>query len=420
MATPLPAEPAAGADVRRLLAANDAAVAFYRAHLTATPGPRAYLQQRGLGVLAHREWPWRLGYAPPGWNLLTRHLTDAGFSPHELVTAGLSARTRADPDRLIDVFRDRIVFPIRDPGGHVVAFIGRASPTAQHAERGVPKYLNTRTSPIYDKDTLLFGLAEQHDRLRAGWTPVLVEGPADTLAVWLSHSRAGTRGAVALAPCGTAFSTTQAGILRGLPGAATGVVAAFDGDPAGHAAADAAFTLLRHPDPPGPLLAAEFPAGADPADLLTLPRGTAQLRAALHRQTRPLAIAVVDHHLQRILARHPRILEDIDGRLAAARVLAPRVFGAADQAQAMRIAQHIAGRTGATLSAVLNAAADHLQHTVAELDYDLRQAPAPGRPPPAAAAFARPGPPARGSGAFPLKRRQPDEGRRTVSAAPRR
>lgn len=384
-----PAPDGAGADLRRLLAANDAAVGFFRARLDSAEGPRRYLQQRGLGALAEREWPWRVGYAPPGWNLLTRHLTAAGFTADELVTAGLSARTRADPNRLIDVFRDRIVFPIRDPGGQVVAFIGRASPRAVHDGEDVPKYLNTHASPLYDKDKLLFGVAEQRDRIAQGWTPVLVEGPVDALAVWLSYSRSGSQGAVAVAPCGTAFGSAQAQLLRALPGAARALVVAFDGDPAGRAAADSAFHLLRHPPPPGVLLAAEFPTGADPADLLTRPNGRAQLRAALQRQTRPLALAVTEHQLERIVAKHPRALEDIGSSHAVARALAPRIFGAADAAEAARIAQHIARRTGAGLPAVLDAAVEHVQDVVDQVGADLRRAlppPVKGRPPPAAAA----------------------------------
>ena len=159
MAAPDLARPgtAPAGDLQRLRAANDAAVAFYRAQLTAHDGPRRYLDQRGLGVLADREWPWRVGYAPPGWNTLTRHLQAVGFTADELVTAGLSARTR-DGDRLIDVFRDRIVFPIRDPAGHTVGFIGRASPASMRAQPDTPKYLNTRATPLYDKDQLLFGM----------------------------------------------------------------------------------------------------------------------------------------------------------------------------------------------------------------------------------------------------------------------
>ncbi|MFF0253628.1 toprim domain-containing protein [Micromonospora zamorensis] len=354
---PTPAVRGAGLEPGRLLAAVDAAVSYYRAQLAHADAPRAYLAERGLGVLVQREWPWRVGYAPPGWSSLTDHLRAAGFTPEELVGAGLSARTRTGPDRLIDVFRDRVMFPVRDPAGHTVAFLGRSGPHAGD----VPKYLNNPRTAIYNKSQLLFGLAEQQDRIAARWTPVLVEGPADVLAVWLSYSRSGRTGAVALAPCGTTFSDTQATILRGLPGAARGLVTAFDADPAGRAAVDRAWRLLRHPCCPDPLLAAEFSAGADPADLLRRPSGRAQLRTALRRRAQPMLDMVIDHRLTRLVERHPRLLEDIDGRCAAVRVLVPLLFEATSPQEAIRAARRIVAHTGVGVDTVATVAISHLE-----------------------------------------------------------
>ncbi|MEW2385742.1 toprim domain-containing protein [Micromonospora sp. NPDC047707] len=341
-----------------MLAAVDAAVAYYRAQLERADGPRAYLAQRGLGILVQREWPWRIGYAPPGWNSLINHLRAAGFTAEELVGAGLAIRTRAEPDRLIDVFRDRVMFPVRDPTGHVVAFLGRSRPGVGE---GVPKYINSPKTTIYDKGHLLFGVAEQQERLSARWTPVLVEGPADVLAVWLSYTRSGRPGAVALAPCGTMLTSAQAAILRELPGAAQGIVAAFDADPAGRTGVDRAWQLLRHPRPPGQLLAAEFSAGADPADLLRRPDGRAQLRAALQRRARPMLDAVVEHRLAQLVERHPRLLEDIDGRCAAVRILVPLLFEATSPDTAFRVARRIVAVTGVGVDTVAIAAIAHLE-----------------------------------------------------------
>ncbi|MFF0097687.1 toprim domain-containing protein [Micromonospora sp. NPDC005257] len=330
-----------GLDVGRLIAAVEAAVTYYRDQLAHADGPRAYLADRGLGVIAEREWPWRIGYAPAGRTSLTRHLRAVGFSDDELVGAGLSRRDRAG--RLIDMFRDRIVFPVRDPFGHAVAFLGRAGPGAGD---GVPKYINSPESAIYDKGRLLFGMAEQQDRLDARWMPVLVEGPADVLAVWLSYSRSHRQGAVALAPCGTMLTGYQATILRELPGAAAGIVAAFDADPAGRDAVDRAWQVLRQPRVPEPLLVAGFAAGVDPADLLRRPNGRAQLRVALQGRARPMLDAVIDHRLARLVKRHPRLLEDIDGRCAAVHALVPLLFDAASPDQAVRVGRRIATLTG--------------------------------------------------------------------------
>ncbi|MGN9808142.1 toprim domain-containing protein [Micromonospora sp. BQ11] len=337
---------------------------YYRGQLAHADGPRAYLTERGLGVVVQREWPWRIGYAPPGWSSLTHHLRAAGFTDEELIGAGLSARTRGDPGRLIDVFRDRIVFPVRDPAGHAVAFLGRAGPGAGD---NVPKYINSAETAIYEKGRLLFGVAEQQDRLDARWTPVLVEGPADVLAVWLSYSRSGRAGAVAVAPCGTTLTDHQSAILRELPGAANGIVAAFDADPAGRDAVNRAWQLLRQPRPPGPLLVTEFVAGADPADQLRRPNGRAQLRTALQRRARPMLDAVVDHRLARLVERHSRLLEDIDGRCAAVRALVPLVFEAMSTDEAVRVGRRIVTHTGAGVDTVVIAALVHLEDALHDL-----------------------------------------------------
>ncbi|MET8040536.1 toprim domain-containing protein [Micromonospora sp. NPDC005215] len=370
MGAPQPQHPTSpvrgsGPDSARLLAAVEAAVTYYRAQLEQADGPRAYLVQRGLGVLARREWPWLVGYAPSDWSSLTGHLLAAGFAAEEVIGAGLARRTRWDPNRLIDVFRDRIMFPVRDPAGRAVAFLGRCRPdSVAH----VPKYINSPRTAIYDKGRLLFGIAEQQERLAARWTPVLVEGPADVLAVWLSYSRSGPRGAVAVAPCGTTLTDDQAAMLRNLPGAAQGIVAAFDADPAGRGAVDRAWHLLRRQRLPGPLLVAEFAAGADPADLLRRPNGRAHLRTALRRRARPMLDAVLDHRLTRLVERHPRLLEDIDGRCAAVRLLVPLLFQAAGPDDAIRLARRIVATTGAGVDTVALAAIAHLEDALHDLD----------------------------------------------------
>ncbi|MEV1073837.1 toprim domain-containing protein [Micromonospora parva] len=352
-----------GLEPGRLLAAVEAAATYYRAQLEHAEGPRAYLAERGLGAVVQRGWPWRIGYAPPGWSSLTRHLRAVGFTAEELVGAGLSTQTHTDPSRLIDVFRDRIMFPVREPTGHAVAFLGRAGPGAR---KDVPKYINSPETAIYSKGELLFGIAEQEFRVAARWTPVLVEGPADVLAVWLSYSRSQRTGAVALAPCGTNLTHAQTAILRALPGAAHGLTAAFDADSAGRAAVDRAWQLLRHPPNPGPLLAAEFAAGADPADLLRRPHGRAQLRTALQRRAQPMLDTVVDHRLARLVERHPRILEDIDGRCAAVRVLVPLIFEAVSPEEGIRAARRIVAHTGVGVDTVAIASFAHLEDGMRE------------------------------------------------------
>jgi len=372
-------------DPRRLVAANNAAAAFYADQLVGdrARGVRAYLRTRGLGDLVHHDrdsgqTQWTIGYAPPAWTALTQALRAAGFTDRELIAAGLSMSTR--DNRLVDRFRDRLTFAIRDPAGHLVAFIARAAPAAGPA---VPKYLNTPETAIYRKGTALFGVAEQHERIRAGWRPVLVEGPIDAIAVWLAYTPTARSGAVGIASCGTALTKAQAATLRAMPGAARGIVVAFDDDSAGHAATERAWRELRDPYSPGPLLAAGL-AGGDPADLLRAAGGRAAIRVAMETAVYPLLQAVVDHRVSHWTTRHPRLLEDIGGRCAVVQAIVPFVFEASTAEQASHLAARVAARVGVSIETVAIAMAEHVGATVREAGVSIgREAARMTRPSPA-------------------------------------
>ena len=171
---------------------------------------------------------------------------------------------------LVDVFRDRLVFPIY-AGSDLVGFVARRNPTKDDSAYAGPKYLNTRTTSAFTKGELLFGLSEGTHALEAGATPVLVEGPLDAIAVTLAGQGRTPQSpgafTVGIAPLGTAFTDAQAAHLKALlredP---CRLVIATDADPAGWVAAQRAFWRLaalgvapRHLD---------LPAGLDPADLL--------------------------------------------------------------------------------------------------------------------------------------------------------
>jgi DNA primase len=271
----------------RLVEAHAAAARYYQEQLTGGAGtsPRRYLAERGLAwsINHHR---WTVGYAPAGWTTLTDHLRRLTFADKELVTSGLSLKSRRGT--LIDRFRDRVMLGIRNTDGELVGFIGRASPGTGHR---VPKYLNSPQTPIFMKSSLLFGLGEQAERLRAGALPVLVEGPLDALAVDATNGPGLTR-LVGISPCGTAFTPQHCVALAQI---ATGpILVAFDADGAGSAAAAAAYHVLNADF--GPLHTAVFDHGYDPAGLLAIPDGRLKLRQALSA-TRPLATTVVEQAL---------------------------------------------------------------------------------------------------------------------------
>lgn len=237
-----------------LVAAHEDAAEFYRRTLLGPEGngPRRYLTGRGFEALLGNT-RWTVGYAPTGWTHLRDHLTDLGYHDDTLLAAGLTRLSRRGSP--IDCFRDRITFGIRDIDGALVGFVARCSPDAP---AHVPKYLNTATTAIYDKGSVLFGLGEAA-RLDSK-VVLLAEGPFDAIAADLScpHDSMAPR---SLALCGTA--TTDAhkraiGTLR-----PEQVVLVFDGDDAGAAARETAYRTLRSI---AAINAINLPTGADLGD----------------------------------------------------------------------------------------------------------------------------------------------------------
>lgn len=297
------------ADRARLLEAQTVAADFFTRQLRSRPGdgPRAYLYGRGFDSAVDSPM-WTVGYAPAGWTALTDHLRGKGFDDSEILASGLGLTTRRHT--VVDRFRDRITFGVRDETGDLVAFIARAAPGAGD----VPKYLNSPQSSIYDKGAVIFGLGDQRSRLASGGVPVLVEGPLDAMAVALA-SAADRPPFVGLAPCGTALTSTQVSALA--RATTRPVLVAFDGDSAGAAAAVRAHGHLAHRMPPA--RAVRLPAGADPASVLA-EQGISGLRAALGTTT-PLSDVVVDE----VLTQYASRMANAEARLSALRQLAPSV-----------------------------------------------------------------------------------------------
>jgi DNA primase catalytic core len=288
----------------RLLAVHGAAAAWYREQLLGpdADGPRTYLDARGLGHVlqpVRDHDPWEIGYAPHRWTALVDHLRAEGCTDAELEAGGLAFRSRKGS--LVDRFRDRIMLPIRDELGQVVAFIGRAP---DDRDVRTPKYLNSPHTAIYHKAESLFGVGSHP---LAGQRVILVEGPLDVLAV-----HAAVPAVVAVAPCGTAFTEAQAKIL-GAAGVRD-IVVAFDADHGGRAAAVRAYSILR-PHISSPLVA-QLPEGTDPASLAET--NPADLARAVTEHVRPLSDMVVDERIAQLKGGQ---IESAEGRSLAARDL---------------------------------------------------------------------------------------------------
>lgn len=288
-----------------LVAVHAEATQFFHDHLDGSWVPD-YLQGRSL--LPAVQEPWIAGYAPNTWTSLTDHLRSLGWDEAVIEASGLARRARTG--HLIDHFRDRLVLPIRDPAGDVAAFIGRARPGAPDR---VPKYLNSPETTIYHKHQTLYGLTEGRHHLASGAIPVLVEGPLDAIAV--TDATAGR--CTGMTPCGTALTQTQAAQLAAHADLSTRpIVVATDNDPAGNAAAIAAYDLLapftRH------LMRADFTGGSDPADHMHR-YGPSALLPALTDWARPLVNDVLEARIERWLPR----LQWVEGRVGAVRDVAP-------------------------------------------------------------------------------------------------
>lgn len=237
----------------RLYEANAAALRFWVETLGGPAGraARVYLDRRGVPAAIVEEFA--LGYAPADRTALVRALARHGFDPELLCRAGLAARDEST-GAVYDRFRDRLMFPIHDARGRVVAFGGRALGEAR------AKYLNSPGTDIFRKRELLFNLHRARVPARRAGELFLVEGYMDVLAL----AAVGIRHAVA--PLGTALAEGQLELAWRL---ADEPILCFDGDAAGRAAALRAGELALPRLRPGRSLRfALLPAGEDPDSLV--------------------------------------------------------------------------------------------------------------------------------------------------------
>ena len=217
----------------RLLEAHAAAADYYREQLTSPEAEpaRQFLKSRGFDSIAAARFG--CGFAPSGWDALTRHLLARGFTAAELTLAGLSREGGRGGH--IDRFHRRLLWPIRDVGGEVVGFGARRIFDDDRIEA---KYLNTPETPIYKKSQLLYGADLAKKDIARKHQAVIVEGYTDVMACHLAGVT------TAVATCGTAFGGEHVSVLRRLlmDSDSTGeVIFTFDGDSAGMKAAERAF-----------------------------------------------------------------------------------------------------------------------------------------------------------------------------------
>jgi DNA primase len=222
-------------------------------HKAAAPG-RDYLKTRGISPQTAKNW--QMGYAPASGDILREWALEKKFSENILVDAGILVRggeESARPGETYPRFRQRLMFPIRNADGAVIAFSGRMlDPNAKTA-----KYLNSPETPIFSKSKVLFGLDKSHRAIRKVNRVIVCEGQLDVISVF----EAGFENVVAAQ--GTAFTDFHARMLKRH---AEEIVLCFDSDNAGYKAAVRAFSILA---PSGLIVrVAPLPKGEDPDSLI--------------------------------------------------------------------------------------------------------------------------------------------------------
>ena len=238
---------------RRLLALHAEAADFFHTQLMrgkSADAAREYLKKRGLSAEVAKGW--KIGYAPDTWDGLLNHARSQGYSGEELAGSGLFSQGD-DNGRVYDRFRGRIMFPICNDTGEVIAFSGRVL----FAEQSPAKYVNSPETMLFTKGAVLFGIHKSKRALIEKKQAIVCEGQIDLITAFEN----GVQNVIA--PQGTAFTERQARILKRY---VEEVVLCFDADAAGEKAAERS---LPHLLGAGLLVrCAEMPAGEDPDSLI--------------------------------------------------------------------------------------------------------------------------------------------------------
>lgn len=216
----------------RLLDILELAGKYYHHLLTTSPGKvaREYLLGRQLSEETISAW--QLGYSPDAWDSLynflkARPLVGQKYSDEEIFLAGLATKKEGGRG-YYDRFRDRIMFPIRDSSGNLIAFTARVNPAKEKTEK-MGKYINSPQTPVYDKSRVLFALDRAKGEIRKQDLAIVVEGQMDAIS---AHQHGFTN---VVASSGTALTAEQVALIKRFT---SNIALCFDMDAAGQMAAD--------------------------------------------------------------------------------------------------------------------------------------------------------------------------------------
>jgi len=317
---------------KRLLAIHAEAAAWFHQQLLKSPSAttaREYLKSRNITSEVAKSW--QLGYAPDSWDAVIEMLREKGFSAEEIAQSGLTSSRDEDEGakaRSYSRFRDRVMFPIRNDYGEVVAFSGRVlDPEAKTA-----KYVNSPETPLFTKGRVLYGLDKSKRALIEANTAVVCEGQLDLISAFES----GVQNVIA--PQGTAFTPEQARLLRRF---VETVILCFDSDRAGQEAVTRSLPSLL--DCGVSVRVARLPDGEDP-DSLIRKQGAEGFKKALEG-----AKDFFDYAIERLAERGT--LNTPAGKADAARRLGPFVAAIKEKVLLEATSKKICARLGITEAA---------------------------------------------------------------------
>ena len=282
----------------RLYKLNSLVVSFYKECLFRTARGKKiinYLFKRGINDKTIERY--KLGYAPPGWDILMNFLKKKGYSYEELEKAGLAKKSKTE-GKFLDYFRDRLIFPIFNLQGKTVGFGGRV------LDESLPKYINSPETLIYNKGGNLYNLNFAKEEIRKKNSLIIVEGYTDVL---IAQQYGFNNGVASL---GTALTTKQIELIRRFT---DNVLIAFDADSAGNLATLRSLDLLIKAGLEVKVIT--LPQEYDPADLL-IKKGGDTFQYLIEN-----SLSLIDYKLKLLYAKYN--IETIEGKIKVIKEILP-------------------------------------------------------------------------------------------------
>lgn len=314
-------------EIRRLLEMHELAAEFYHKIIFDPEKgklPLTYLKKREVALDVIKTF--YLGYAPPYWNTLVKYLSSKGFTPEEMEKAGLAAKS--DKGTYYDKFRNRLMFPIRDYRGKVIAFGGRVMGDE------LPKYLNSPETPIFNKSQSLYGLNLAAGYIRQFDEAIIMEGYMDVLTAF----QFGIKNAVA--SLGTSLTAEQGKLLKRY---SSNVLIAYDADTAGAKAAYRGLEILQNIGFRVRVL--QLPNKMDPDDFLHKYNYGAWVQLVQNK-----SLSLVEYKLQAAMGKYN--LKTIQGKADVVKELLPDINRIKSQVEKDQYIKLLANTLGISMESI--------------------------------------------------------------------